>query len=173
MKSWGINKTARFPGRIVHAIPTTLFHRNSCRPFRKIVHEYFMTLLPVARVFRSIIRIKFFLSLPTLCYILRTLIDCIAFSKKCNSIILSIISPKGSYSTRRITLNYFAFTLRSPRVIFPLDVNTTGRKYYSLKMIVPKCSIPLRRGTEYRERNSLKLQTFLHSTFDDRYRFSS
>lgn len=25
--------------------------------------------------------------------------------------------------------------------------------------------------TEFRERNSLKLQSFLHSTFDDRYRF--
>ena len=56
----------------------------------------------------------------------------------------------------------------APRVIFPVNVNTSGWKYYSLKMIVPKRSL---RGIEFREGNSLKLQSFLHSTFEDRYRF--
>lgn len=74
----------------------------------------------------------------------------------------SIIFPKGSYSTQRITLDYFAFTLLRS-LIFP------GRKHYRMKVLFPENAVL--RETEFRERNSLKLQSFLHSTFDDRYRF--
>ena len=133
MKSWGINKTARFPGRIVHAIPT-LFHRNSCRPFRKIVHEYFMTLLPVARVFRSPSSASNFSFLPSLSVslvprdILRALIDS---SKKCKCI--SIIFPKGSYSTReRGPLSIILRSLCSESYF------SCKRKHWRMKVLFPE-----------------------------------
>lgn len=43
----------------------------------------------------------------------------------------SIIFPKGSYSTQRITLDYFAFTLLRS-LIFP------GRKHYRMKVLFPE-----------------------------------
>lgn len=43
----------------------------------------------------------------------------------------SIIFPKGSYSTQRITLDYFAFTLLRS-LIFP------GRKHYRMKLLFPE-----------------------------------
>lgn len=86
-----------------------------------------MTLLPVARVFRSVIRIKFFLSslsfnlMPYFTHAYR-------FSKKCTRLFSprEVILLRGSLS---IILPSLCCALLSF-----LDVNITGWKYYSPKM---------------------------------------
>lgn len=128
----GINKTARFPGRIVHAIPT-LFHRNSCRPFRKIVHEYFIALLPVARVFRSLSsNFSFLFSLSvSLDLMLRDILRALhRFSKNAFDLILALdYSPQRKLIHEDPALNYFTCSLT---IIFPRG------KHYRMKVTPSK-----------------------------------